>query len=495
MDRLESRQIVTTVVGIILWLAGLIVLIPLSGRFALRPLVQIVISNTPGQILTLAIELFGQWALVLLTGSIVLTVSLGILIIAVVWPRTHQPGNYSLLLVTLIATASLFHGAGVPLSPALILYPILALIPLTAYIFTGGVHWSNNSRRRFLKRIAGGVGAVTGLAIISQIFPRDSPTEMRSTSKDSRVLTSPSKSVQRGSPSSIGFNFEGMPARVTPIDEHYIVDKNNYPPVANNWSLDIRGEVENPLSLSLDDLRGHDDATSQIVTMECVSNPVGGRLISTAEWTGVPLIALLNQAQLSDDTVDIVTIGLDAYSEAIPVDQVQSPNIFLAYEMNGQPLPSEHGSPLRLLIPGRYGFRSTKWVSVIRAVTTEHDAFWEKRGWDEEAVVNTLSYIRAIYRTGNQVAIGGVAYAGLRGIKSVEISFDGGASWDQAELEAPLGELAWRRWRFISDDLSPSKTVEAIVRATDGHGNLQTQERTDPHPGGSTGWHKRRFNV
>ncbi|MFC7195644.1 molybdopterin-dependent oxidoreductase [Halosimplex aquaticum] len=288
-----------------------------------------------------------------------------------------------------------------------------------------------------------------------------------------------------------GYEFTGMPAAVGSADDHYVVDKavSNPNVDAGRWSLSVRGAVAEPFELDLSALLTHAAARDMTVTTACISNVVGGDLISTAEWRAVPVRALLAEAGVADGAVDVVTRAADGYTEAIPWEVVRDrEDVVLAVGMDGRTLPKAHGFPARLLIPGRYGMKSTKWVEAIEVSTGDHEGYWEARGWVEEAVVNTLSSVRAVQRRGDRVAVGGVAYAGRRGIDRVEVSLDGGDSWADAALEDPPSTHAWRRFRLVAE--SPdSGPKDVVVRATDGEGNRQTREETGPHPGGSTGWH------
>jgi DMSO/TMAO reductase YedYZ molybdopterin-dependent catalytic subunit len=288
-----------------------------------------------------------------------------------------------------------------------------------------------------------------------------------------------------------GYDFAGMPVPVGTAEDHYVVDKavSNPNVDAGRWSLSVRGAVQDSRELSLSDLVSHPEARDMTVTTVCISNEVGGDLISTAEWRAVPVRALLAEAGVAGAAVDVVTTAADGYSEAVPWDLVDGrEDVVLAVGMDDRTLPTEHGFPARLLVPGRYGMKSTKWVETVEVSASEHDAYWEARGWDEEAVVNTLSYVRAVQRRGGRVAVGGVAYGGRRGVDRVEVSLDGGETWTDADLEAPPSEHAWRRFRAVLErpDSGPK---DVVVRATDGSGNRQTREQTGPHPGGSTGWH------
>ena len=314
---------------------------------------------------------------------------------------------------------------------------------------------------------------------------------------DSNVLTSrrekgPVVVSAAETDADFGFDFAGMPARVERAADHYVVDKTISTPRVNadEWTLSVTGVVEEERELAFEELVEHDDARELTVTTACISNVVGGRLISTVDWWAIPVRTLLEEAGVADEAVDVVTRAADGYSEALPWSVVRDrEDVVLAVGMDGGTLPRNHGFPARLLVPGRYGMKSTKWVNELRAKPSEHDAYWEKRGWDEEAVVNTLSYARAVQRRGDRVAVGGVAYAGLRGIDRVEVSVDGGDTWGVADLEDPPSDLAWRRWRRVVER-PDSGPMDVVVRATDGNGTRQTSERTGPHPGGSTGWHR-----
>jgi DMSO/TMAO reductase YedYZ molybdopterin-dependent catalytic subunit len=310
---------------------------------------------------------------------------------------------------------------------------------------------------------------------------------------DEPTATAVPESTDDGETDPFGFDFSGMPARVGSLDDHYVVDINTSDPEVNtdDWSLSLAGHVDTELSLSHRELLNRDDLVSRPVTMVCISNDVGGQLIDTTTWQGIPLASLLEETGIRDGAVDVVTHAVDGYSEAIPVDVARQNRVMLAVGADGMTLTPSHGFPVRLLIPGRYGMKSTKWIDRIEVTAEEHDAYWESRGWDEKAVVNTLSYIRGIDRSGStgESVIGGVAFAGTRGIQRVEVSVDGGDTWNGADLEPAAEPYAWRRWRYVFErDIS--RSYEAVVRAIDGEGTVQTREESPAHPGGSTGWHR-----
>ncbi|MFB6135182.1 MAG: molybdopterin-dependent oxidoreductase, partial [Halobacteriaceae archaeon] len=367
-------------------------------------------------------------------------------------------------------------------------------------------------RRSFLRRasVAGGAALAAGAlgSAAAGVLPRGEgggsegasrPLDRKTTTGRTVAATTPAPGNESGTDADagddgggFGFDFGAMPARVGDIEDHYVVDKNATDPTVDtdSWTLDVGGDVEEPYSLAHEDLLDHDAAVDEVVTTSCISNPVGGYLVSTVEWTGVPLTALLEEAGVRADAYDIVTHAADGYTESIPVEVADRDDILVAFGASGETLPVAHGFPARLLVPGRYGMKSTKWLTRIEASTRDHRGFWEQRGWSEEAVVNTFSYVRAAEVGSERTAVGGVAYAGTRGIRRVEVSVDGGETWQEAELEDPPGEHAWRRWRYVFDTPT-GDSFETVVRAVDGTGARQTSERTSPHPDGSTGWHHR----
>jgi DMSO/TMAO reductase YedYZ molybdopterin-dependent catalytic subunit len=287
---------------------------------------------------------------------------------------------------------------------------------------------------------------------------------------------------------------QGLSPEVTPPGKFYTISKNLFDPTikAQTWTLSIDGSVETPLQLSLDELKAL-PAYEAYVTFACISNEIGGPLISTARWKGVSLRTLLERAKLKADARKVVLRADDGYSTGIPLERCWRPETFLAYEMNGGPLPARHGFPLRAVIPGYYGMKQPKWLTAIEVVTHDYQGYWEERGWADEAVVKTLSRIDVpAHRSqvpSHGVPIGGIAFAGDRGISKVEYSSDGGTTWQEARLKPALSPYAWALW--MGTLVLPAEGAYVLaVRATDGHGNLQEQRVTEPLPDGASGYHK-----
>lgn len=283
----------------------------------------------------------------------------------------------------------------------------------------------------------------------------------------------------------------GLSPQVTPSDRHYEIDINIADPVvdAESWRLKISGAVSAPRSYKLDDLRAM-ATTERLQLLSCISNEVGGDLVSCSRWTGVSLADLVRAANPSGDAKMVVAHALDGYTETIPIDIAMTDLVLVAFGMNGLMIPDAHGPPARLLFPGRYGMRSVKWLKELSVTKTESEGYWEERGWDKVATMRTSSRIDALSKTATagRFIAAGIAWAGDRRIRAVEISTDDGASWTHAQLEGELGPLAWQRWQIPLE--LPSGTHILSVRATDGAGTLQDDAERPPHPSGSSGYHR-----
>jgi len=292
----------------------------------------------------------------------------------------------------------------------------------------------------------------------------------------------------------------GRSPQLTPIQNFYVVSKNFGDPNVDggSWRLKIGGMAGNPVSLTLQDLRAL-PVTTEYVTLECISNNVGGNLMSTGGFTGVSLKYLLEQVKPTSSATWAAFKAADGYTESLPLSAINSdPTILVAYELDGQQLPGAHGYPARILIPGRYGMKGPKWLTEIELVDHESGGYWEQQGWDHNAVVKTTSRFD-VPRDGDivkvsGVTISGVAYAGTRGIGKVEVTTDGGASWTEALRTAPLSQLTWVLWNF---DWTPPKegSYHLAVRATDGSGAAQESNDASSYPGGAMGYHAIRVDV
>lgn len=296
------------------------------------------------------------------------------------------------------------------------------------------------------------------------------------------------------------FEAAGMPEFITPNDAFYVVSKNLVDPSVSemDWSLEIGGLVDNPISLSYSDVLAR-TPSDMAATLECISNRVGGTYISNTIWTGFPLKELLDEAGIQDGVVDIKLEAADGYTESIPLAEAMQEDTMLVYLIDGQPLTDEHGFPLRLIVPNIFGMKNVKWITRIDPVADDYQGYWQERQWSDVATVVTMSRLDIPSRAykaeiGETVKLGGVAFAGDRGISKVEVTTDGGETWQEAELsEVPSGRT-WRLWRY--DHIATEPGIKRVaVRATDGTGELQTEEERDPLPDGATGYDRDWFEV
>ena len=294
-------------------------------------------------------------------------------------------------------------------------------------------------------------------------------------------------------------------SELTPNDKFYRIDTNIIVPSvdANSWRLNVKGLLRNgPLQYTYDELKAM-PSVSEYATLECISDKVEGDLISTAYWKGVSLKSILEKAQVLPEAIYIVFRCSDGYDVGIPLDRGLMDGTILAYEMNGVPLPAEHGFPVRAIVPGLYGMMNAKWITEIELVDTVYEGFWQRRGWANNAKYQTHSKIvfpgdalrnrfeELLANTataGSKSPIAGVAFAGERGILKVEVSTDGGNSWQSASIKDPLSNNCWVLWALDWIPQNKGK-YNIVVRATDKAGNLQTAEIRDTYPNGSTGYH------
>ncbi|MCV2490238.1 molybdopterin-dependent oxidoreductase [Geodermatophilus sp. YIM 151500] len=257
------------------------------------------------------------------------------------------------------------------------------------------------------------------------------------------------------------------------------------------YRLALTGMFDAPRSYTLADLLERDDLVERDITLTCVSNEVGGGLAGTARWLGVPLGAVLRENGVRDGSTQLLCRSSDGMTIGAPTrSALEVPDAMLAVGMNGEPLPIEHGFPVRMLIPGLYGYVSAcKWLVGIEATTYEAvDAYWTRRGWAARQEIRVASRIDVPLRPfpAGRRPIAGVAWAQTRGITAVEVRVDEG-EWREAQLSPQVDADLWRQW-VLPYDFAPGRH-QITVRATSAEGELQTQERRPPFPSGSTGWH------
>lgn len=265
--------------------------------------------------------------------------------------------------------------------------------------------------------------------------------------------------------------------RLTPTKRFY---KQSYNGVAKpdplEWRLSLNGLFDNPMELSLLDLKRR-PAIEVMRTLECIGNPVGGNLIGNATWKGVSVRALLEDAGIRPEVKHIQFISADDYETSITVDLAMHEESLLVYEMNGEALTVAHGFPARMLLPGVYGQKQPKWVISMRASESDRLGIWEKKGWSNTAEIKVNSRIetprlRQMIPGGEPYFISGIAFTDTSGVTSVEVSIDDGETWMAAETLPGPGPGVWTLWFWRWDDPLPGKYV-VVARASDGNGNTQ----------------------
>lgn len=295
-----------------------------------------------------------------------------------------------------------------------------------------------------------------------------------------------------------------LPSFITDNDDFYRIDTALTVPQLSraDWQLTIHGMVDREVTCRFDDLQRF-EAVEKLVTLTCVSNPVGGDLVGNAAWTGYRVRDLLAEAGIHPDADMVLSTSVDGFTAGTPLEALtDGRDSLLAVGMNGEPLPTAHGYPARLVVPGLYGYVSaTKWVVDLEVTRFDRaEAYWTKRGWSARGPIKTQSRID-VPRGGQNLAagpvtLGGVAWAQHRGIRGVEVRIDGPGGtggWRHAELGASYSDDTWRLWRFAWQAEPGPHTI--TVRATDNTGAVQTEQVADPVPDGASGWHTVSFTV
>jgi DMSO/TMAO reductase YedYZ molybdopterin-dependent catalytic subunit len=361
------------------------------------------------------------------------------------------------------------------------------------------------TRRAFLRAV---IAAAVAIPIIYLGLNRLFPTQEVQIPSTSPTSLLPPQS--RSKP--VGFEDPRLAplldSEVTPTYLFYRIDINPVVPVVDStsWSLNVKGLVKKPLAITYEEIKAM-PSVEEYATLQCVSNKIGGDLTSTALWKGVRLKDVLHKAQLEPDAKYIAFRCYDGYDVGIPLERGLLDGTILAYEMNLAPLTSEHGYPVRAIVPGLYGMMNPKWITEVEVVGNVYEGYWQRNGWTNNATEDTHSSIvipgqaavRDRFRNlelqninivpGQKVPVAGIAFAGDRGISKVEVSTDGGATWKSANIKDPLSKYTWVLWAAEFTPTAPQGGNRIVVRATDKTGHVQTSEVRPPFPDGNTGYH------
>ena len=351
-------------------------------------------------------------------------------------------------------------------------------------------------RRRFLiyagaSVVIGAIAAASGAALSAGT---------RAVTAVREAIALPKAAVKAAAvPAGAQFEIPGLPPVVTPNDEFYRIDTALSVPLVNpeGWSLRIHGLVDNEVTLTWDELLAL-PLEESITTLMCVSNEVGGGLIGNALWLGYPLRELLKRAGPQADADMVLSKSADGWTASTPIGALTDDrNAILAVGMNGEPLPAEHGFPVRMVVPGLYGYVSaTKWVVDLEVTRFDRvNAYWTDRGWSAEGPIKIGSRID-VPSDGSigagPTTIAGFAWQQHAGIETVEVQIDDG-EWQQTELAAPISDDTWLQWKLDWD--APTGEHSVRVRATSSDGEVQTEARANVVPDGATGHHEIKVNV
>ncbi|AFM16556.1 sulfite oxidase-like oxidoreductase [Mycolicibacterium chubuense NBB4] len=465
-----------------------------------------VIELTPGPVKEWAIGTFGMSDKLVLS-VLVLVVVAAIAALAGIAESPRRPlGSVMVVAAGVLGGAAVLSRNGatvVDLVPTVVgaVCGVAVLRFLVSKRFTGpqqkpGVEEPDRARRRSLVTLALlTVGVASGVAgaVITRL--------MSSVAGDRQAFALPKPDVTAAPiPAAVQPKGVALPSFVTSNADFYRIDTALAVPQLSrtDWKLRIHGMVDREVTYSYPDLDRF-EVVEKPVTLTCVSNPVGGDLISNAVWTGYRVRDLLAGAGVHPDADMVLSMSVDGWTAGTPVQALTGGDALLAIGMNGEPLPIEHGYPARLVVPGLYGYVSaTKWVVDLELTRFDRaEAYWTRLGWSARGPIKTESRID-VPRAGQDVPVGpvtfgGVAWAQNRGVRAVEVQMDDG-EWQQATLGAGYSGDTWRLWSFnwVARDTGFHKIT---VRATDNTGYTQTAERADPVPDGATGWHSITFAV
>lgn len=279
---------------------------------------------------------------------------------------------------------------------------------------------------------------------------------------------------------------------VTPIAEFYGMSKNTIDPLIqpDTWRLKITIDGRLVRQFRYAELLSI-PRQERYVTLRCISNTLQSNLMGTALWSGFRLDQLITRDQLPSHIVEVAVIGVDGHGDSFPIDYAFSDQTLLALGMNGQTLDRTHGFPVRLLTPKYYGFKNVKWIGEIRFVTRPYTGTWPQMGYTKEPVIHTCSFLDKAMKVEAGIAVGGISFAGVRGIRAVRIRIDN-STWIPAQLETPLSAFTWTRWRAV---ISVSTAAVIEVQAQDGQGNWQAQFESPLFPNGVDGPTVRRVSI
>lgn len=472
-----------------------------------------VVNLTPGPVKEWAIQTFGTSDKLFLS-VMVLAVIAAVAAITARWERSRVPlGSLAIAAGGAAGCAAVLARPGAGLADIVPTLAGVACAIAVLRVLTSGriVDRAEESDRAdetdHLDRVDGGrrlslvTLGFTAAGLASGVLGAVLNRKVRSVSGDRDALALPTpQNPPAQPPADVTPKGVALPSFITPNADFYRIDTALSVPQLSraDWRLRIHGMVDREVTYTFEDLKRF-EPIQQTVTLTCVSNPVGGELISNATWIGYRVADLLREAGIASDADMVLSTSIDGWTAGTPVQALTDDrDSLLAIGMNGVPLPVEHGYPARLVVPGLYGFVSaTKWVVDLELTRFDRaEAYWTKLGWSAKAPIKTQSRVD-VPRRGQRVSagpttFGGVAWAQYRGIKAVEVRIDDGP-WQPAQLGAAYSDDTWRLWSFGWNATPGAHTI--AVRATDNTGAVQTGDQMGVIPDGATGWDTVSFEV
>lgn len=503
----ETRAVVATsgAAGV----AGVAGSFAAAGRtpaFVVAPLASALVNMAPGAVTTAVVQNLGEFGHTL---ALVVALALSVGVLGAVATVAIHVGSRSEVPYTAVFAAGLggwLFALAVTRAPENSLW---TAVPVAGAVAVAERGWAVGRRRpisRTRRQTLAAVGALVGFLGLAgyrgrnitgaEPGPISDVTDEETQEEAEQLLDLAAKQA---------LDVPEIAPLVTEIGEFYEVDINGVNPNLSDgrWELSVTGAVGESFSLDYAALTEMSDAVEhRFATLRCVGDGLNGKKMDTALWTGVPVVSLLERAGVPESPACCVMLRAeDGYYEEFPLAALEDG--FLAFGMNGRRLPRAHGYPVRALVPGHWGEINVKWLTEIEVLETEQEGYWEKRGWHGTGPVETVAKLHAVEkRDDGRIVLGGHAYAGTRGIQRVEVSTDGGDTWQEATLSESLpgttveqsstsdqtqsGTDVWRQWTYEWQAEQGEHGV--VVRATDGTGTLQPESFSQPYPSGPTGW-------
>jgi len=467
-----------------------------SRQFLVTSFNRAFLEYLPGQFVSTVIQTLGERALPLsMVGSgLALSLLLGVVALAGVRFAVLLAGGEDAVLEAFVAVTAVFAVSYLVVrSPVAVVAPALVggtVTPAVARLPTD-TDGTDPERRRVVRSLAAVFGfnvAAHAVGLVRRRSTQEAERELQTRASRAAVESF----IDRAADAEL--DTAGVKPLVSSIGEFYVVDINPSAPVVDRegWTLSVTGRVDEDAAFTFDDVLA-EETLHQYKTIRCLSDGLDDEQLDTAVWTGVRVSDLLSGVETNGDHAMLT--AADGYYYSMPLELLE--RSILAYGMNGVELPRAHGHPVRLLVPDHWGKLHVKWLTEIEVIEGSSGGYWEEQGWQGMGPVNAVTKVDRINRRDGGIQVVGHAYAGARGVQSVEVSVDGGESWAEARLSDPLPDAdVARQWAFDVDaDAVDGDTVDLYARLVDGDGTVQTEERTESFPDGATGWVHRSLDV